>query len=103
MPMPSIPRTSVGAVRPPSAEDLLRLGRVIGWRRWGMVVLYYRAGLSYVDIGRVFGLPRQGVAYQLRRAFKIAAEHRKVRRLSKRDRGGHRGPSSANGLAEDAT
>lgn len=62
-------------------DDVLRLGRIIGWQRWGMIVLYYRAGLSQTDIGRILGVRRQMVAYEMRRGFEIAAEHLKIRRL----------------------
>jgi hypothetical protein len=62
-------------------DEVLRLGRAIGWRRWGMVMLYYRAGLTQGEIGLIFGLRRQSVAYELRRAFEIAAEIRGLRRM----------------------
>lgn len=73
-------------------DDLLRLGRIIGWQRWGMIVLYYRAGLSQADIGRILGVRRQMVAYEMRRGFELAAEHFKLRRLCspRRPRGGRR-------------
>jgi hypothetical protein len=54
---------------------MLKHARVIGHRRWGMLVLYYRAGLSQRQIARVFGLRRQTVSYELRRAFQLAARH----------------------------
>ena len=73
-------------------DDLLQLGRIIGWQRWGMIVLYYHAGLSQADIGRILGVRRQMVAYEMRRGFELAAEHFKRRRLCspKRPRGGRR-------------
>ena len=54
---------------------MLRHAGVIGHRRWGMLVLYYRAGLSQRQIARVFGVRRQAVSYELRRAFHLAARH----------------------------
>ncbi len=50
---------------------LLSSRKLIGARRWGMVQLYYRAGLSHQNIGDIFGLTRQAVTSQLRRAFKL--------------------------------
>ena len=76
----------------PAPDEVLRLGRIIGWQRWGMIVLYYRAGLSQADIGRILGVRRQMVAYEMRRGFAIAAEHFRLRRLCapKSPRGGRR-------------
>ena len=54
---------------------MLRHARVIGHRRWGMLVLYYQAGLSQRQIARVFGVRRQAVSYELRRAFHLSAKH----------------------------
>jgi hypothetical protein len=64
----------------PSVDEVLRLGRAIGWRRLGMVMLYYRAGMKQEEIARVFGVDRQTVAYQLRRAFEIVSERRDLER-----------------------
>jgi hypothetical protein len=54
---------------------MLRHARVIGHRRWGMLMLYYQAGLSQRQIARVFEVRRQAVSYELRRAFHLAAKH----------------------------
>jgi hypothetical protein len=54
-----------------SPDDALKLRQTVGWRRWGMLVLYYRAGLSQGDIGRIFGIRRQMVSYEMRRAFEL--------------------------------
>ena len=52
--------------------DLLVSSRsLLGPRCWGMVHLYYRAGLSHQEIADVFGLSRQAVTRQLHRAFKL--------------------------------
>jgi len=56
-------------------DCLIRHPRVIGNRRWGMVHLYYRAGLSLREIGRVFGINRQMVSYELRKACRMVAAH----------------------------
>lgn len=52
-------------------DELLRSRRLLGPRCWGMVHLYYRAGLSHQEIADVFGLTRQAVTGQLNRAFKL--------------------------------
>lgn len=54
--------------------------RLIGHRRWGMVQLYYRAGLSQKEIADIFGINRQMVSYELRRAFRLVSEHLGCRR-----------------------
>jgi DNA-binding MarR family transcriptional regulator len=74
-----------------SAKQLLvdcMLGheRVIGYRRWGMAQLYYRAGLSQQEIAEIFGINRQMVTYELKKAFRIAAAQ-----LGRRGCGGGRG------------
>ena len=52
--------------------DLLCSSRtLLGPRCWGMVHLYYRAGLSHQEIADIFGLSRQAVTGQLRRAFRL--------------------------------
>jgi predicted DNA-binding protein YlxM (UPF0122 family) len=56
-------------------ERILRHRRLIGWRRWGMMVLYYRSGLSQNEIAGVFGTNRQTVSYELKRALKMVAGH----------------------------
>ena len=71
-----------------TVDLLLSSRRLIGDRRWGMVQLYYRAGLSHQEIGDVFGLTRQAVTGQLRRAFKLVVwaalnRHPKVEHLKK--------------------
>ena len=81
----------------PQVDDLLRLGRIIGWRRWGMIVLYYRAGISQTEIGRIFGLRRQVVGYQMRRAVEIAAQYLAVRRLCTRRGAARRSPRRETG------
>lgn len=53
--------------------------RLIGHRRWGMVHLYYRAGLSQREIADVFGIRRQMVTYELKQAFRLVAEHLRKR------------------------
>jgi len=60
--------------------------RVIGHRRWGMVHLYFRAGLTQREIAGVFGLNRQMVAYELRRAFGLVSEHLQKRRRGRKQR-----------------
>jgi hypothetical protein len=58
-------------------DELLQLEGFVGSQRWGMAMLYYRAGLSQDEIGRIFGVQRQVVNYRIRRALEIAAERRK--------------------------
>ncbi len=82
--MPRNQDNAQDAARKAAVDALLRLGRLIGWQRWGMVVLYYRAGLSQEEIGRVFGVGRQVVSYQLRRAFEILEEHANLDKLRAR-------------------
>lgn len=53
---------------------------LIGHRRWGMAQLYYRAGLSQREIADIFGINRQMVAYELRRAFSLTSQHLRSRR-----------------------
>jgi hypothetical protein len=51
--------------------DLLLAHReLIGDRRWGIVNLYYRAGLSMKQVADVFGMNKQMVSYELRRAVR---------------------------------
>ena len=52
-------------------DFLLSSRKLIGDRRWGMVQLYYRAGLSHQEISDIFGLSRQAVTGQLRRALRL--------------------------------
>ena len=54
--------------------------RLVGNRRWGMLVLYYRAGLTHADIAEVFGVPRQTVSYELKRAMELVEHDRQMRR-----------------------
>jgi len=61
-------------------DCLLGHQRQIGYRRWGMALLYYRAGLSQQEIGEIFGINRQMVTYELKQAFRLAAEEMRRRR-----------------------
>ncbi len=54
--------------------------RVIGHRRWGMIQLYYRAGLSQREIAEIFGINRQMVSYELKQAFRLVSEYLERRR-----------------------
>ena len=65
-------------------DYLLAHRRVIGQRRWGMIQLYYRAGLSQPEIGAIFGINRQMVTYEIKQAFRLAAEHLQRRRPGSR-------------------
>jgi len=61
---------------------------LIGYRRWGMVQLYYRAGLTQQEIGDIFGITRQTVSYELAEAFEevsrhLASERRKTKKPSR--------------------
>jgi DNA-binding transcriptional regulator LsrR (DeoR family) len=53
--------------------------RQIGDRRWGMVQLYYRTGLTQREIARIFGVNRQMVTYELKQAFKIVSQYLECR------------------------
>jgi predicted DNA-binding protein YlxM (UPF0122 family) len=55
-------------------DCLLGHQQLIGYRRWGMALLYYRAGLSQQEIAEIFGVNRQMVTYELKQAFRLAAE-----------------------------
>jgi DNA-directed RNA polymerase specialized sigma subunit len=56
-------------------DCVLEHRRIIGDKRWGMVQLYYRAGLSQTQVALVLGLTRQEVTRELRRAFRLVAEY----------------------------
>jgi DNA-directed RNA polymerase specialized sigma subunit len=56
-------------------DCVLEHRRIIGDKRWAMVQLYYRAGLSQTQVAVVLGLTRQEVTRELRRAFRIVAEY----------------------------
>ena len=52
--------------------DLLLSSRdLVGPRRWGMIQLYYRAGLTQQEIADIFGTSRQAVTTQMRHAVKL--------------------------------
>jgi len=70
------------------ADRVLSHRKLIGNRRWGMVQLYYRAGLSQAEIGQIFGICRQMVNYEMRESFRIVTEHLTARR-KRLSRGGH--------------
>jgi len=61
-------------------DCVLGYRRLIGHRRWGMVQLYYRAGLSQQEIADIFGINRQMVTYEMKCAFRTVAEHLRRRR-----------------------
>lgn len=61
-------------------DCILGYRRLIGHRRWGMVQLYYRAGLSQQEIADIFGINRQMVTYELQQAFRLVAKHLRGRR-----------------------
>jgi len=69
-----------GAGITPLVERALRRRRLIGWRRWGMIVLYYRAGLTQGEIAEVFGCSRQRVSYEMKRAVEMAARELEIQR-----------------------
>ena len=56
-------------------DTLLAHRMVIGYRRWAMAQLYYRAGLTQQEIGDIFGITRQNVSYELSASFREVAEH----------------------------
>ena len=56
-------------------DTLLAHRMVIGYRRWAMAQLYYRAGLTQEEIGDIFGITRQNVSYELSASFREVAEH----------------------------
>lgn len=66
-------------------DDALRMTKAIGWRRWGMLVLYYRAGLSQNQIARVFGVRRQMISFELRRAFEVVRRRMSLERTEERE------------------
>ena len=61
-------------------DRVLAYRRLIGWRRWGMLQLYYRAGLSQQEIAGIFHVNRQMVTYEMKRAFDLVATHIENRR-----------------------
>jgi|GEM_PF-6542506 predicted DNA-binding protein YlxM (UPF0122 family) len=67
-------------------DCLLGHQHLIGYRRWGMAQLYYRAGLSQQEIAEIFGINRQMVTYELKQAFRLAAEQFQKSRLGGRRR-----------------
>ncbi len=73
------------------ADEVERLAGVIGWQRWGMAILYFRAGLTEEEIGRIFAVRRQTVHYQIRKALQTIVERRRRRRMCVRNRGRLRG------------
>jgi predicted DNA-binding protein YlxM (UPF0122 family) len=56
-------------------DRVLCYRQLIGWRRWGMLQLYYRAGLSQQEIAEIFNVNRQMVTYEMKRAFDMVATH----------------------------
>ncbi|KPL01923.1 MAG: hypothetical protein AMK75_03505 [Planctomycetes bacterium SM23_65] len=70
-------------------DCLLSQRRLIGHRRWGMIQLYYRAGLSQREIAEIFGINRQMVSYEFKQAFRLVAEY-----LQSRHRRGKETPSA---------
>ena len=61
-------------------DCVLEHRRLIGDRRWGMVQLYFRTGLSQKEIAEIFDTNRQQVGWELRRAFRLVAGHLLSRR-----------------------
>ena len=52
---------------------------VIGNKRWGIVQLYYRAGLSQRQIADILGVTRQAVTHEMRRAFGMVMAYEAAR------------------------
>ena len=68
------------------ADCVLSHRRLIGHRRWGMIQLYYRAGLSQREIAEIFGINRQMVSYELKQAFRLVSEYLESRRRREKQR-----------------
>ena len=73
-------RSLEGAEKTSHIDRALHYRRLIGWRRWGMLQLYYRAGLSQQEIAEIFHVNRQMVTYEMKRAFDMVGAHVESRR-----------------------